>query len=267
MFDLVNKKKEIYQDRLDTLSKSEQDILSQIKVKEHQKINLMGPLQKELNEVLSSIHVYRQAYHGNVFVGNHCKKILQNYDLLCNVLHRNLEEQTKFTKIFEVFAKPRNLLFTKRFLSENEIGEVIQSCQQFCKLYPVLFEDKNIIPKMHFYSFDVPRFVKKHKTLGLLSEEEGESLHAAFNMENHQLVSVRESGYRIYLSLKRHAIRGQCDKSLLKAPKRLCSCSEHGFSSERNFLKDGVCPKCKLTEQLALRTYSILQKVSGVCSF
>ena len=81
---------------------------------------------------------------------------------------------------------------------------------------------------MHFYSFDVPEFIKKHRTLGLLSEEEGESLHAAFNMENRQLVSVRQGGQRMYLSLKRHTLRSQCDKSLLKKPKRSFKCPRPG---------------------------------------
>lgn len=103
--------------------------------------------------------------------------------------------------------------------------------------YPLLFPHKNI-------TFDVPRFVKKHKTLGLLSEEEGESLHAAFNMENRQLVCVREGGQRMFIGLKRHSIRSQCDKGMLLPPKRLCKCSERGFSAKRSFLKGGKCEKC-----------------------
>ena len=99
---------------------------------------------------------------------------------------------------------------------------------------------------MHFYSFDVPNFVKQHKTLGLLSEEEGESLHAAFNMENRQLVSVRQGGQRVSLSLKRHSLRSKCDKEMLVPPKRLCKCSEHGHSAKRTFLKKGEsqCENC-----------------------
>ena len=85
------------------------------------------------------------------------------------------------------------------------------------------------------------------KGMRFLSEEEGESLHNAFNMENRQLVSVRNESERIHLSMKRHALRSQCNKSLILASKRLCKCSAQGLKSNRIFLKDGqtMCPECK----------------------
>ena len=68
---------------------------------------------------------------------------------------------------------------------------------------------------MHEYIYTVPRFVMNHKTLGLLSEEEGESLHAALNMEFRNLMSVKESEFKLYLGLRRHALRSMSDKKLI----------------------------------------------------
>ena len=161
----------------------------------------------------------RQAYHGNVFVGNHCKKILQNFDTLCSVLDGTPHEKA-FRQIFEVLAAPRDLLFAKRFLNEDEITRVCKQCEEFCEIYPILFPHKKITPKMHFYSFDVPRFLKKHKTIGLLSEEEGESLHAAINQQNRVLACIRDPATRMYTSLKRHFVRGQSNKDLVQPRKR-----------------------------------------------
>ena len=36
----------------------------------------MGESEKQLLNILDEIGVKRQAYHGNVFIGNHCKVIL-----------------------------------------------------------------------------------------------------------------------------------------------------------------------------------------------
>ena len=113
--------------------------------------------------------------------------------MLCDVLDDG-PEKTKLKKIFEIFSAPRDLLFAKRFLNEDEISYACKKCEEFCEEYPLLFPGKTIKPKMHFYSFDVPRFLKKHKTLGLLSEEEGESSHSAINMENRVLACVRDPG-------------------------------------------------------------------------
>ena len=102
-------------------------------------------------------------------------------------------------------------------------------------------------PKMHLYSYDVPNFIKRHKTLEFLSEEEGESLHNTFNMENRILASVQKPGERMHLGLKRHALRAQCDKSLIAPKKRLCLCSENGKDNKnRVFLKEGQtqCDNC-----------------------
>jgi len=163
-------------------------------------------------------------------------------NLICNVLNDHPSFKEIFLKIFKLFAAPRDLLFAKRFLTEEEINDVCRDCHEFCNIYTVLFKNKTIKPKMHFYSFDVPRFLKTFKTIGLLSEEEGESLHAAFNMENRQLASVRDPGKRIFLSLKRHSLRSQSDKLLMKANERLCTkCSQPG---NRIFLKNGICEQC-----------------------
>ena len=168
-------------------------------------------MERKVLEALDKLRVKREEYHGHVFVGNHCKKILADYDVLCSVLDGYPAEKAKFQEIFKLFSEPRNLLFAKRFLSDEEINTVVFLCEEFCKRYPVLFPDKNLKPKMHFYSFDVPNFVKTHESLGLLSEEEGESLQSAFNMENRQLYSVKNGGNRMFLGLKRHALRSKCD--------------------------------------------------------
>ena len=131
-------------------------------------ISEMGEREKQLNTALADMGVARQAYHSNSFIGNHCKKILDNYEQLCRCL-TGTENHEKFLKIFSIFSEPRNLLFRKGFLTDAEIDFVELKCHEFGEYFSVNF-DRNIIPKMHEYVFNVPRFVRKHRTIGLLSE-------------------------------------------------------------------------------------------------
>ena len=42
---------------------------------------------------------------------------------------------------------------------------------QKCPIFPVYFPDVPLTRKIHELAFDVPHFVKEHKTVGLFSEE------------------------------------------------------------------------------------------------
>ena len=124
----------------------------------------MGPLELSLLTILDDIKVVRQAFHGNIFVGNHCKIILRNHGLLCSVLCAKPDLKAKFVEIFSIFAQVQPLLFHKKILTPEEISEVNRLCTRFGECYPVLFADANITRKMHELIFDVPHFLAKHKT-------------------------------------------------------------------------------------------------------
>ena len=79
--------------------------------------NLVGPTEKNLLKVLDLIKVVRQAYHGNVFVGNHCKIILKNFLELCDVISRGAPKVCKSLKeVFGIFSGPHLFLPQSRLL-------------------------------------------------------------------------------------------------------------------------------------------------------
>eukprot|EP00112_Aurelia_sp_Birch-Aquarium-sp1_P014119 Seg3023.1 transcript_id=Seg3023.1/GoldUCD/mRNA.D3Y31 product="hypothetical protein" protein_id=Seg3023.1/GoldUCD/D3Y31 len=136
-----------------------------------------------------------------------------------------------------------------RFLLEDEIQELQTLCCRFGDLFPVFFPERNLTRKMHELVFTVPKFVKEHKTLGKLSEEEGESLHAAVNQELRQLACVRDQAEKIRLVLERQELRSSVNKLLMKGTARLCGkCKSKG---ERHFVRTGIdgkrhCPVCQI---------------------
>ena len=77
--------------------------------------NSMGDLECRPLRILDDVGVKRQAYHGNVSVGNHCKVILAkdkngvfNFSKLCSVLpDENLSK--KFFDLFELYSDSGNV--------------------------------------------------------------------------------------------------------------------------------------------------------------
>ena len=67
--------------------------------------------EKKLLSILDEIGVKRQAYHGNVFIGNHCQVILAkdknqvfNFVKLCNVLTDKVTKD-HFVELFRIYRE------------------------------------------------------------------------------------------------------------------------------------------------------------------
>ena len=92
---------------------------------------------------------------------------------------------------------------------------------------------------MHELIFDVPRFLAKHKILGYLSEEEGESLHCLVNKQLQQYQNVRDQSEKLRLIVTNEELLSTADRSLAHVtPRPKCDpCNV--------FLRMGTCPQCK----------------------
>ena len=146
----------------------------------------MGPRERNLADFLKRISVVRQAYHGRVLVGNHCVKVLKNHEELCEYI-KDSPMKEKIAHMFRIYSLLQPLLYANRFLSDEEVDLVCSLCDQFGTYYPLYFPHRNIFRKVHELTVTVPRFVKKHRTIGLLSEQSSESLHAAVKSEARSL--------------------------------------------------------------------------------
>ncbi|XP_065677213.1 uncharacterized protein LOC124808854 [Hydra vulgaris] len=201
----------------------------------------MGTHERSLNKALEDMKVERQAYHGNVFVGNHCKIVLRNHYKLCSVIDDEAIKN-RFVRVFSVFNKLQPILFKRKFLSDAKITELHQYINLFAIEFHDCFPKESITRKMHELIFNVPLFVKLHKTIGLLSEEEGKCLHNSVNKELRQLHSVRNQEQKLHLVLKRFELHSKADRKLQASKVRKCVvCSERG---ENSFYRQGLCLVC-----------------------
>ncbi|XP_065678572.1 uncharacterized protein LOC136093529 [Hydra vulgaris] len=215
----------------------------QIECEDLEKISIssMGTHERSLYKALEDMKVERQAYHGNVFVGNHCKIVLRNHYKLCSVIDDEAIKN-RFVRVFSVFNNLQPILFKRKFLSDAEISELHQYINLFAIEFHACFPKESITRKMHELIFNVPLFVKLHKTIGLLSEEEGECLHNSVNKELRQLHSVRNQEQKLHLVLKRFELLSKADRKLQASKVRKCVvCSERG---ENSFYRQGLCLVC-----------------------
>ena len=85
-------------------------------------------------------------------VGNHCLKVLANYEVLTS--DENLHQ--KFKELFSIFNAIRSLSMCNRFLKMEEMLTLTERCAEFGQRFPIYFAQRNIIPKIQIgfqYSF------------------------------------------------------------------------------------------------------------------
>ena len=127
----------------------------------------------------------------------------------------------------------------KGYLNSEETDTLVFSCHEFGAKFPVYFPDIPLTQEIHELAFDVPRFVKEYQTVGLFSEEEGESIHRAINLEGTQLVGVQQKDVQLRLLVQQHETRTQADPSLLVTrPRKQREC----VGQEQPILKNNTCP-------------------------
>ena len=86
------------------LAHSRENIVTQRLCKQEAYANI-GPREESLNLTLTELNVHREVYHGNVFVGNHCKIINNNYEKLIAVIEDKHADHGKFLNVFRVFSE------------------------------------------------------------------------------------------------------------------------------------------------------------------
>ena len=124
--------------------------------------SIVGEREKELNRALESMKVVRQAYHGNVMVGNHCIIVLKTFCDLTAIIREKVELCNSYNEIFTLFSEIMRYLMERRFLMDDEIVKVVKLCHQFGEVFPMNFPYRNITRKMHELIFNVPLFIKKY---------------------------------------------------------------------------------------------------------
>ena len=159
---------------------------------------LMGPVNTLYVQLLKispdcerwskHLHLKREDYHGGLFNGNDCRKLLKNVSILEEIAP---PKSVEFVTTFKAFNKVVEACYG-RYLSPNfkEMIEHFRKC--FIKL------NIAITPKVHAVFYHIAEFCEK-KNMGLApwSEQTAESLHHDFKTiwENFKVRDISHPEY------------------------------------------------------------------------
>ena len=102
----------------------------------------------------------------DIFIGNHCTIILNNYEKLCDVVSDEPEFHKHISECFCIYSQLNKLISAKWFLTELEINTVKSLCSGFVN-YTKYFPNENISQKMLEPILDV-LFFAQEQSIGIL---------------------------------------------------------------------------------------------------
>ena len=162
----------------------------------------------KLNNLLRSIKVEPQAYHGGDFNGKDIWKIIKNH----NILYKEFPLiESKFKPIFTTLEKISRIVSKPSMLSEQELNEFEHLCNNIGLLFFKNFPDRSITPKLHELVFNLPHLLKEYKCYRpfFAIEQQGESIHRAFAEKLHKNSLITSKGKRIFFSLKELSLKSK----------------------------------------------------------
>jgi len=165
-----------------------------------------GPCAKRLAQALKKLGVDVQAYHSCTFVGNHIHKMVTKDGpaLLASALGDSAQtasDREKYETLLTGLGRIQSH-FAAEFLSETQQSELEMSCREFAADFKRFLPNESVTPKLHFLTAHLHNFAKKNGTLGLLSEQSLESLHARINGIERQFAGIRDVERRMKLAMQ-----------------------------------------------------------------
>jgi hypothetical protein len=134
-------------------------------------------------------------YHGGTFVGNDCVRLLNHHAAISQSLGKRdilLPDGSKKSFGNSTQAQTSNTLLSKlhqldclftlpRPLCRHEVAIYCMRAYSFGNWFPVHFPTQHITPKMHVMIYHMTRCAQHYHTIGMFSEQAGESIHNVFN--------------------------------------------------------------------------------------
>lgn len=198
-----------------------------------------GPCEASLDKVLQDNSICRQRYHGGSFIGNHVNRALQPRVIAalvaapCTVvLQRSspqaiLDDATKismrYSQLLTQFARCSNTYSSCKPLSAADIAKFSSDVAAFMKTARTEIVARKlgyVTPKLHLLEAHTADFLARFRIgLGLLAEQGGESLHAAFNDLHRTHNGISNSVERLRACMMAH-LSSTIPQQVALAPKK-----------------------------------------------
>jgi hypothetical protein len=138
----------------------------------------MSKIIPEVDEWPKKLHVKKDNYHGSVFEGNECKKLMDNLHVLEKILLDCDQSDIgkPFVKVFSTFSQINHLINSPKI----NIDVLKQQISQFAKVWKE--SGMSLTTKVHIIIDHLIDFVvlRGENNLRLFSEQTHEAVHAEF---------------------------------------------------------------------------------------
>ena len=208
---------------LKSSEKDSSDTKSQLQAILDQLEKSKGPFKTHFDEVMDELKLKRVVYHSGALIGPDIYKVLQpksimkfgNIFLPKDFVTANgtntFGSQDLVDTVVNLLTKMSQCykLYTKNApLCKHEVEQLCMYCSEFGAWFPVNFPDEPLKPKFHMLTVEMPRQVRRMRTIGMLTEQVSESIHPYFNNLERMFASTRDIHKRQRLSLRQANIKG-----------------------------------------------------------
>lgn len=157
-----------------------------------------GPRQNRLKESAKKLNINPAKYHGGASEGKSVQSMFKcardkSFSIL-NCIDDKQEEKAKFQRALTNLQQVSDILKNPKLrrFDEEQLEKVQIICEKWGTDWPKDFPHLNLTPKGHVLSFVLPKILEEHKTFHKFyaMEELGESIHAALNDREEDLVCI-----------------------------------------------------------------------------
>ena len=160
-------------------------------------VGVYGKARLEMQRILSDVVKVRKfEFHSGGYVGKHCDKIVDKYEVFAPLLDDFPEQKKLFLELGAAYKPVHFYMKRNGFLTEEEIQEIENCCAKMGQLIPALYGG-SIPPKVDDLIFVVPAQAREYKTLGIFREEKLEAMHNIVNVLSRVLACVRRAEERM----------------------------------------------------------------------
>lgn len=203
------------------------------------------PVPDALTARLMELRLSFHQYHGETLIGPQVHRLLHAapqqpplYERVLEVvpqsqsklvtdggrlIMRQVPLRARFVDLFQLFARAYDLYTLDRFLSAEEVVLLGTHCSSFGRTFHTHFPQESITPKLHILAVEFPRFARQYGTVGLLSEQRIEAMHAEVNQLMRSYAGMGECA-RKYEQVFHALCRMHCPSvPVFEPPRRRCS--------------------------------------------
>ena len=180
-------------------------LVTRAEVLEERRQVAMGPMEKKLDQVLTTeVGAFRQTFGSHQLTGHGISNVLERRDLLVAVF-----AGTKWARIYfhylENMAVFHYLAMSQRPLNAHRM-DALKTAVRNLSLVMVDFQCR-LTPKMDVLLMIVVPFAERWGCLGIFREEKIKSLHAKVNITCRVLACIRRLEVRMFVAFQREELK------------------------------------------------------------